>query len=127
VDQEGDEIKMIGCFKATHYQQSRQWRGGIDYPGGRANERMHVGYYETQTECGHAVDDARLRMGAGFSWWSEPIINKDGAPSLTKGGKQRYSHHHVLGVDCDRNADIPPWTSTGGLTTGVIGATAPCR
>jgi hypothetical protein len=33
------------------------------------------------------------------------MINKDGAPSLTKGGKQRYSHHHVLGVDCDRNAD----------------------
>jgi hypothetical protein len=33
------------------------------------------------------------------------MINKDGAPSLTKGDKQRYSHHHVLGVDCDRNAD----------------------
>jgi hypothetical protein len=28
----------------------------------------------------------------------------DGTPSLTKGGKQRYAHHHVLGVDCDRNA-----------------------
>jgi hypothetical protein len=45
-------------------------------------------------------------MGAGFRWWSEPMTNNDGTPSLTKGGKQRYTHHHVLGADCDRNADI---------------------
>jgi hypothetical protein len=56
VDQEGDEIKMIGCFKATNTGQSRQWRGCIFYPGGGATERMSAGYYETQTECGHAVD-----------------------------------------------------------------------
>jgi hypothetical protein len=46
-------------------------------------------------------------MGTGFSWWSEPMTKNDGTPSLTKGDdKQRYTHHHVFGVDCDRNADI---------------------
>jgi hypothetical protein len=44
-------------------------------------------------------------MGAGFRWWSEPMTNDDGTPSLYA-GKQRYAHHHVLGEDCDRNADI---------------------
>jgi hypothetical protein len=50
-DQEGDEIKMIGCFKATDTHRPRQWRGDIGYPHGRA--KFRVGYYEAQTECGH--------------------------------------------------------------------------
>jgi hypothetical protein len=106
VDQEGDEIKMIGCYKTTKVSPSRPWRGRIAYPGGTAQQSLHVGLYETQTECGHAVDDVRLRMGAGFSWWTEPMTKNDGTPSLTKGGKQRYTQHHILGADCDRNADI---------------------
>jgi hypothetical protein len=55
VDQEGDEIKMIGCFKATNTgHQSRQWRGCIYYPGGQT-ERMHVAWVLRDTNKPNAA------------------------------------------------------------------------
>jgi transposase len=45
VDQEGDEIKIINCYKVTNTYLSRPWRGKIKYPGGRAQESMRVGVF----------------------------------------------------------------------------------
>jgi hypothetical protein len=50
-------------------EASSSIRGG----GAERGAHLEVGVYETQTECGHAVDNVRLRMGAGFRWWSEPM------------------------------------------------------
>ena len=52
-----------------------------------------VGYCGTAIECGHAVDDARVRLGAGFRWTAVrkmekgvPSVGADGLPSCTSTG-----------------------------------------
>jgi hypothetical protein len=66
--------------------------------------RIHLGTYGTAIECGHAVDDARVRLGAGFRWIAVRKMKK-GVPSVGADELPLYKHQFVLGGDCGNKRD----------------------
>jgi hypothetical protein len=70
-----------GHFKA---QLRSLARNGVSRP-------IHIGTYGTAIECGHAVDDARVRLDAGFRWKLKRKMKK-GVPSVDADGLPLYEH-----------------------------------
>jgi hypothetical protein len=66
---------------------------------------IHVGTYGTAIECGHAVDEARVRLGAGFRWIAVRKMNGKGVPSVGADGLPLHKHQFVLGDDCGNKHD----------------------
>ena len=71
----------------------------------RNKRNIYLGTYGTAIECGHAVDDARVRLGAGFRWTLVRKIKKGGVAAVGTDGLPLYRHQAVLGDDCGSKDD----------------------
>ena len=92
--QEGGTLpKGCRCTPAGHFQ-ARLYH----------QRQINLGAYGTAIECGHAVDDARVRLGAGFRWIVVRKLKK-GVPSVGADGLPLYKHQFVLGDDCGNKRD----------------------
>ena len=87
--QEGGTLpKGCSCTAARHFK-AQLYRG----------HALQIGTYGTAIECGHAVDDARVRLGAGFRWTAVRKMKK-GVAAVGADGLPLYRHQAVLGGDC---------------------------
>jgi hypothetical protein len=72
-----------------------------------------VGYCGTAIECGHAVDDARVRLGAGFKWIAERKMNKGNVPAAARDGTALFKWTAVLGGDYRTTLHCLSWIMAG--------------
>ena len=93
--QEGGTLpRGCSCTPARHFKAQLA----------RDRKIMCLGTYGTAIECGHAVDDARVRLGAGFRWTAVRKMKK-GVPSVGADGLPLYKYQAVLGDDCGNKRD----------------------